>query len=422
MRVLHTSDWHLGVHHTSVSRGPDHDLFLGWLETQLASQEVDVLIIAGDVFDSMQPSADALRRYYGFLCRVEATGVAHVVIVGGNHDSPSRLDAPAELLSAMSVHVIGGLSGLDDAHSRCLVPLSDRAGVVRAVALAVPYVHEFRLGVRTTDADAAAIRAAFRAHFSRLYTELVDLAQGRWPGLPIIATGHLTMGPATAEDYPHAIHQVGTIDSLPDSVLDPRIQYTALGHIHRSYPVGANRRAWYCGSPIALSQHETSTPRKVLLVDLNPDPAGMATVTPLLVPAPRGLVHLRGTPAELETLAAAQTWDEPLPPLLFCVAVADALPGDLMGRLHAALAGFADGARPVVVELRQELVTPLVVLDEDDIIAPLHELTPGEVFAHLCRARGQGDVQGVEQAFHAIAAASVEDFDAMLKDVRGGAA
>jgi len=422
MRLLHTSDWHLGISHGATSRDRDHDHFLAWLTEQLAEHEVDALVVAGDVFDSMQPSADALRRYYRFLVQAAGSGLGQVLVVGGNHDSASRLDAPSEVLAALDVSVVGGIGGSDASWERCLVPLRRRAGDIAAVALAVPYVHEFRLGIRTTDLDREGIRAAFEARFGALYRHLADRAHAEHPGLPLVATGHLTLGAARREDYPHEIHQVGTIEGLPASVLDPRIQYAALGHIHRCYPVDDARRAWYSGSPVAYTLPEARTARQVLLVDLDPDPAGAATVTRLTVPSPRALRELRAEPDALVAEVRDLTWGEPLPPLLFCRAVADAVPADLVPRLHAALAAFPEAERPALVELRQERATPTPAAEDDAPMPPLDSLEPTEVFATLCRSVGLTETAALASAFAELASATDEDLEAMLAGVREASA
>lgn len=419
MRILHSSDWHLGIRHGSISRGPDHDCFFDWLLKTLSEREVDVLIVAGDVFDSMQPPAEALRRYYRFLGRVASSGVAQVVVVGGNHDSASRIDAPAEVLHGLNVHVVGGIGASEDTWTRCVVPLKSRSGAVEAVALAVPYVHEFRLGVRTTDPDQEVVRAQFRERFGRLYSHLADLAEARHPGLPIIATGHLTLGTeAKREDYPHEVHQVGTLEGLPVSILDPRIQYTALGHIHRSYPVGPERKAWYSGSPVAFSLPEAASPRRVLQVDLDPDPTGKGKVHPIEVPSSRGLLELRGAPDALLAMVRGLSWDHPLPPLLFCRAVTDSLGAGFTQSLHDALQSFEDDQRPCLVELRQERESALTFAPEDHVLPPLGELKPSEVFRTLCMARGRDDIEVLDAAFGSLAGATEDDFQAMLEDVR----
>jgi len=419
MRILHTSDWHLGIRHGLTSRGPDHDLFLDWLQGQLSEREIDVLIVAGDVFDSMQPSAEALGRYYRFLSQVGQSGVAQVILIGGNHDSASRLDAPAEVLSSLQVHVVGGIGATEISWERCLLPLVNRAGEVAAVGLAVPYVHEFRLGVRTTDLDHAAVRAQFEERFGAVYSRLCDLARERWPDLPILATGHLTLGEARREDYPQEIHLIGNVERLPDSVLDSRIQYTALGHIHRCYPVGKSRRAWYSGSPIALSIAEASTPRQVLQVQLDADPEGQARVERVEVPAPRGLVELRAEPDALVEQVEGLKWEESLPPLLFCRAVTDVLPSELPTRIHKALERFEEGNRPTLVELRQQRAS--AVDPEQSQRAPsLSELSAPEVFHTLCQSLGITETSDLDGAFASLSSATEEDFQSMIGTVREG--
>jgi exonuclease SbcD len=423
LRILHTSDWHLGIRHGPASRAPDHAAFLAWITDTLRDEAVDALVIAGDVFDSMQPSADTLSRWYRFLAGVSASGVRQVVVVGGNHDSAARLEAPADVLGALDVHVVGAVGLSDDSRARCIVPLKDRAGAVGAVCLAVPYVHEFRLGVRTTDLDHGATREAFRARFRELYAALVDEAAAAFPGVPLVATGHLTVGTeATREDYPHEIHQVGTLDALPVDVFDPRIQYVALGHIHRCYPIGGGRRVWYSGSPVAFSLPEARTPRRVLRVDLDPDPAGAPTVEKLDVPAVRALLELRAEPESLVDTVRTLTWPEPEPPLLFCRAVGDTLPADLPNRLHEALAAHPDDRRPVLAELRQERSTPIEAHADDAPLPALADLTPADVFATLCQSRGIPQDDPVFAAFAQLSSARPGDFDAMIRDAREGTA
>jgi exonuclease SbcD len=420
MRILHSSDWHLGISNGAASRGPDHDRFLAWLLGQLSGLEVDALIIAGDVFDSMQPSSSALSRYYRFLGAVGATGVRQVVVVGGNHDSASRLDAPAEVLAALDVHVVGGIGATASSWERCLVPLKGRDGRVRAVALAVPYVHEFRLGVRTTDLDHAAVRAAFAERFGALYRHLADAAQARWPGLPLVATGHLTVGPAQRQDFPHEIHCVGQLEGLPPTVLDPRLQYAALGHIHRPYPVVPGR-AWYSGSPVALALPEAAVPRRVLCVDLHDDPSGQPTVTPVEVPGFRALLELEAPPEALLERVRSLRWSEPLPPLLYLRALSDEPQPLLVNRLHEALLAFPEGERPALVELRELRATPLPEA-QDPPPPSLRDLGPAQVFATLCRARGLGEAPELAAAFASLESASRDDFEAMIAQALGGEA
>lgn len=417
MRILHTSDWHLGISTGPASRSQEQQSFLDWLLETLATREVDVLVVAGDVFDSMHPPAEALELYYGFLARVEQSGVRDVVIVGGNHDSPSRLDAPRALLRAVNAHVVGGVPSPELRAERMIAPLRARGHEEPvALCLAVPYVHEYRLGVRTTDLDRDQTRESFKAAFQELYASLAEAARARYGDLPLVATGHLTLGTGSRrEDYPQEIHQVGTIEGLPLDVLDPRIRYAALGHIHRSYRVG-DSSAWYSGSPIPYSLSEMNAARRVLLVEL--DGAGEAKVEPLEVPLERELVQLVGTSeAVLEELRALE-WSTPLPPLVHVRVEANFAEPGLARRLHEAVAAQDEARRPVLVEVQQRATGT-----EGESCAPLgpslEDLQPAQVFELLCDAKrlvGEEREQLVE-AFQQLSALDAETLDARLSEI-----
>ncbi|TVQ94977.1 MAG: exonuclease subunit SbcD [Deltaproteobacteria bacterium] len=418
MRILHTSDWHLGISHGVVRRDEDHDHFLRWLLDEIEARQIDALIIAGDVFDVMHPSAEAQRRYFGFLAQLAATDLPQVVVIGGNHDSATRLQAPSEALRALRAHVVGGIGADEATWERCVVPLRDRAGEIRAVALAVPYVHEFRLGVRTTDLDHQAIRRAFTERFGALYRGLADLAEARWPGLPLVGTGHLTLGEADSSDYPQEIHQVGTIDGLSTQILDPRMQYVALGHIHRCYPVDKDRRAWYSGSPLAMSLPEQASPRRVLDVTLSADPRGEPTIEKVEVPAPRALIEIRGTPDEVLRRTYGLKWSEPLPPLLFYRVLTDTMPTELLEKLNKVLDKSPSDKRPTLIELRQERLTPIPRLEEE-LPLSLRELEPIQVFSTLCQSQGRADTDELERAFQTLVSARDEDLEERIAEITG---
>jgi exonuclease SbcD len=399
-RILHTSDWHLGATLETVSREPDHALFLQWLTSALEEHAIDVLAIAGDVFDQAQPSAEAQRAYYRFLHQIARKRVRTVVVVGGNHDSPSRLDAPRELLDELSVHVVGGLLGDPATWDRCLCPVKGPDGRVEAVLLAVPFVHEFRLGVRTATADPASIAAEFRDRFAALYTDLADRAEALAPGRPIVATGHLACAGAVREDAPADVHMIGTIGGLPADIFDPRIRYAALGHIHRSYHVG-DSCAWYSGSPIALSSKEARSARKVLLVDVADD-AGVPEVRPLEVPAPRPILELRGQLDEVGDRLRAMTWDTELPPFVYAFLETDYVGAGVEAELHKAAEANPHGT-PRLLAVRRGLQRTAGVEPASAPTPPLSELEPEEVFLRLCAARGVEAEAELLDAFRIVA-------------------
>jgi exonuclease SbcD len=405
IRILHTADWHLGATLEGVNRDPDHALFLGWLAQQLETFAVDALVIAGDVFDQPQPSAEASRLYFSFLSQVALGGkVRKVVVVGGNHDSGARLDAPRELLGALDVHVVGAFER--DRLERCLCPFST-GGRVEAVALAVPYVHEVRLGLRSVLEREQGLAAQLQDRFRELYRELADRAQALAPGAPIFATGHLSCLGAQRDDAPAEIHLVGSLGGLPPEIFDPRIGYVALGHIHRGYRVGESR-CWYPGSPVALGLKESKTERRVLLVDL-PDagnPAGEPIVRSLAVPTFRPIVEIRGSADELADRLRALTWQAPLEsphqgtaggaasgrpvrlePFVYAILDGDRVPSGLEAQLHKAAQANPLGA-PHLVQVRPYRLPRASSCEPCAPAVRLADLSPEDVFLRLCQARG----------------------------------
>ncbi|MCA9514952.1 MAG: exonuclease subunit SbcD [Myxococcales bacterium] len=387
MRLLHTSDWHLGASLDGVSREPDHQLFLDWLVATLDREAIDALVIAGDVFDVAQPSAEAQRAYFRFLANAARTGVRAIIVIGGNHDSASRLDAPAELLGTLAIHVVGGIETGDDAarQDRALCPVRDADGRVIGVVVAVPYVHEYRLGVRPTAGDNQATRRDLHKAFKALYKQLATAAAARWPGVPLVATGHLTAAGVAPGDYGAAIHQLDRLGTLPGGIFDPRYDYVALGHLHRSFRVAASN-AWYSGSPIPLRLNETAEPRRVLRVEL-PAPGEGAEVTPLLVPPARDLVELAGPPEAVATALRALSSTAPLPPLVYARLAVESYDPGAPAALYAALDAHKDDARrPRLVSVRQDAPAPAEGAEEEatPALPRLRELSPEDVFRRVC--------------------------------------
>ncbi|MEO5727475.1 MAG: exonuclease SbcCD subunit D C-terminal domain-containing protein, partial [Byssovorax sp.] len=385
----HTSDWHLGSSLESASRDEEHRRFLEWLLVTLRDEAIDVLLLAGDVFHYAQPSAEAQRLYYGFLARVGAeTKVRQMVVIGGNHDSASRLDAPREVLDALRIHVVGGLTGEPSTWERCLCPIERPGGGVDAVVLAVPFVHEFRLGIRTTGRSPAEITADFRDEFSRLYTRLADLAEERWPGAPLIATGHMTCVGAEKGEYGTEIHQVGTIGGLPGDIFDPRLEYIALGHIHRMFPVEGTR-ARYSGSPLAMNVVEARSQRFVIRVELDASlPAGQrATTHKIPVPRWREILEVTGpTEVVLDRLRALESPHE-LPPFVYVKLEVDEYLTDGPFRVNEAIETHPLKTRPRVVEVHQKVAGREDAPTDGVERTSLRGMKPEEVFVRLHQAQ-----------------------------------
>lgn len=192
MKVLHTSDWHIGRTLYGQKRYDEFAQFLDWLSTTIAREEVDVLLVAGDIFDTNAPSNRAQSLYYQFLCRVATSACRHIIVIAGNHDSPTFLDAPKALLRSLDVHVVGAAS---DERNDEVLALNDAQGCTELIVCAVPYLRDrdirlAKAGESIADKESNLL-AAIRDH----YLEVAELAARTRDALgddiPIIAMGHL---------------------------------------------------------------------------------------------------------------------------------------------------------------------------------------------------------------------------------------
>ncbi|MBO3276291.1 exonuclease subunit SbcD [Pseudomonas schmalbachii] len=302
MRILHTSDWHLGQHFMGKSREAEHRAFCAWLIGQVREHAVDAVIIAGDVFDSGAPPSYAREQYNRFIVELRESGAA-LVVLGGNHDSVAMLEESRALLEYLDTRVIAAVA--EDPAQQLLV-LPRRDGHPGALLCAIPFIRPrdvlgSQAGQSAQDKQQA-LQLAIQAHYRTLYTLAEEKRTELDVRLPIVATGHLTTVGASASESVREIY-VGTLEAFPTSAF-PAADYIALGHIHRPQNVGGLEHIRYCGSPIPLSFDEARQTKEVLLVDL--DESGLRAVTPLPVPRFQPLQSVAGSLAELsETLAEA---------------------------------------------------------------------------------------------------------------------
>ncbi|WP_227676121.1 exonuclease SbcCD subunit D C-terminal domain-containing protein [Psychrobacter glaciei] len=271
LTILHTSDWHLGRRLYGRMRYEEFEAFLSWLEETISAQKVDVLIVAGDIFDTMTPSNRAQALYFEFLGRVSKSCCQHVVIVAGNHDSPTFLDAPSQVLKFLNVHVIG--TACDDLTDEVLV-LGDADGIPHCIVAAVPYLRD--RDVRSSSAGESAktkdanVIAGICAHYDGVAeiatAKQAELAKSHKRHIPIIATGHLfALDSKTTEDDGVRDLYVGNLGQISASMFDDCFDYVALGHLHVPQRVGSCDHIRYSGSPIAMGFGEARQQKQVLL-------------------------------------------------------------------------------------------------------------------------------------------------------------
>lgn len=271
MRILHTADWHIGQTLNGFSREAEHREFLGRLPDIVAQCDADAMIVAGDVFDGVNPSAESMKMLYDALARLHASRPRlQVVLIAGNHDPAGRLEAPRALLDSIGVHVVGILhrSGEDSAldMETHLRPLRDAAGEVRAHVLAIPYLRAIDLPMLTEDSAEPGASPVVKAT-RRLYAAAVAAARPLAGGLPIIATGHLHCAGGLESEGAERRILIGGEHAAPADVFPDDLAYVALGHLHRAQGVG-RPTIRYSGSPFPMSAAEIGYDHGLTLVEI----------------------------------------------------------------------------------------------------------------------------------------------------------
>ncbi len=315
MKILHTSDWHIGRTLYGRKRYEEFEQFLDWLIGCIETEGVEVLLVAGDVFDNGTPSNRALELYYRFLCRVADAGCRHVVVTAGNHDSPSLLNAPKEVLRFLNVHVVGCMA---EAAEDELVVLHDTNGKPELIVCAVPYLRDRDIrraeAGETFEDKGRKLVEGISDHYREVGETAVARRDELGGELPIVAMGHLfTSGGQTVEGDGVRELYVGNLGQVRADIFPDCFDYLALGHLHSAQKVSGSELRRYSGAPIPMSFGEAGQ-RKIVL-GLNVDVNGVS-VQEIPVPCFQSLATVRGDwqhinerVAELK-MAASPVWLE----------------------------------------------------------------------------------------------------------------
>ncbi len=351
-------------------------------------QEIDSLLVAGDVFETANPPATAQEAWYRFLAETRRRRPdLDVVVIGGNHDSAARLDAPAEILGEMGVRVVGGLPRLAPGGEldleRLIAPLHDQRGRVCGWVAAVPFLRPVDLpAAYINDVDADPLIEGVRA----VYTEVLASARARRrPGQALVAMGHCYMVGGEVSELSERRILGGNQHALPANLFPDDVAYVALGHLHRPQRVGGRAHVRYSGSPIPLSLAEADYPHQVVVVELDGDRlVGTREIrVPRFVPILRvPWVGYRPLPDVLPALAKLDplepgTPDEERPYLEVRLSLPAAEPG-FRRQIEDAL----DGKAARLVRLTVDYTGDGRALAESTR-TDLREVTPEDVFRRL---------------------------------------
>ncbi|MBI5141309.1 MAG: exonuclease SbcCD subunit D C-terminal domain-containing protein [Nitrospirae bacterium] len=389
MKLLHTSDWHIGRTLYGRKRYEEFEAFLAWLAETIQRNEVDALLVAGDVFDTSAPSNRAQELYYRFLCRVAASSCRHVVVVAGNHDSPSFLNAPKELLRALDVHVIGAAS--ENRDDEVLV-LGNENGAPELIVCAVPYLRDRDIRVAEAGESIAdkerKLIEGIRSHYADVAALAEQKREALGTAIPIVVMGHLFVaGGQTVEGDGVRELYVGSLAHVTAGIFPEGLDYLALGHLHVPQKVNGSDVIRYSGSPLPMGFGEAKQQKSVCLVEFA---SATAAVQLIDVPVFQKLERIKGDWEELSarilelSATGSQAWIE-------VIYEGDKVIGDLRERLDAAVSG--SGMEILSVKNNRIIVRALRLIHAGET---LDDLNVNDVFERCLAAHDVPEDQRTE--------------------------
>jgi exonuclease SbcD len=391
MKILHTADWHIGQLFHEYDRTYEHQQFLNWLVDTLQTEQIDVLLISGDVFDISNPSASSIKMFYSFLNKaIKLNSDLQIVITAGNHDSASRLEAPKPLLESSNVHIIGlvekDAEGNID-YQKLLVPIHDDSKNVKIWCLAIPFL---RMGDYPTILNCA---NPYTEGVTALYKDAFEYASlKKQDGQTIIAMGHLHTHHAEVSDLDKTERLImGGVECIPATAFHQDIKYVALGHIHKAQRIGGKEHIRYSGSPLPMSFSELNYKHQVIVFELDEEISELKSIEiPLSVPLqriPQTPLPLHEVIGLLDNLPIMDNNLQTVPFLEVRILLDGPEPA-LRHKVETALAGKR--VRLAKIDVKY----PASTLQAPEFITPdeLSELLPIDVFGKVYHSRYNIDV------------------------------
>ena len=292
MKILHTSDWHIGRKLYNQELEQDLDLFFDWLIKTIKQEKINVLIVAGDIFDLAYPSNSSLEQYYKVLRRLYKTDCKNIIITGGNHDSVSTLNAPKNILKFLNIHIIGGVYENTEEQ---IIEIKDENNTLELIVCAIPFLRgkDIRQSIAGEEYDERIV--AIREGISKYYYNIAEIVKQKYKAdIPVIATGHLFV---TNVDLPKEEKDlyIGSLQQISSERFPELFNYIALGHIHRPQKVSEKIR--YSGSPIPMSFSEREHKKSVVILEKK---SNSFIQKVLEIPIFRNLVLFKGNFSEVK--------------------------------------------------------------------------------------------------------------------------
>lgn len=392
-RILHTSDWHLGNSLHERSRLEEYEKFLGWLKQTIVSNNVDALLVSGDVFDTGNPGNSTEELYYRFLTSLNGTCCRNVIITAGNHDSPATLRAARSVLELLNVHVVASPDA-ESGFANEIIPLPTRENP-QLIVCAAPYLRapalQASLDGEKCESDEELVRKGTAAHFEKLKKLALEMCEKSGRKVPFVAMAHLYAAGAKASENPEAEYNiVGTLENVGATVFPPEFDYVALGHIHRPQKIGGEDRIRYSGSPLPMGFDEANREGSVLLVDFEEGKA--PKIRPVGVPVFQKLLTISGDSLDgiREQIAVR---DKEYPGAWVRVKYTGS---GSVGSLPQNLAGDFEGTTLSLLQAKYEgKASGFRPLDDDG--KDLSDFTPEMIFSRRLNESDLGNVSGKEE-------------------------
>jgi exonuclease SbcD len=401
MRILHTSDWHLGQSFFNKSRKDEHLLLINWLSEQVASHKISAVIIAGDIFDTGTPPSYAREMYNNLLVSLQQQD-CQLIVIAGNHDSVAMLNESKSLFKQLGSQVVTAPS--DDLTTQ-VISLTNQQGEDAALLCAVPFLRARDIQLsganESSEQKQKNLSTAIREHYQALYTHAQNIRGER--KLPILATGHLTAVGVSQTESVRDIY-IGTLSGF-DANLFPDFDYLALGHIHRPQWVGKQNKIRYSGSPIPLSFDEVNQQKTMTLLNLE---NAQISVTELAIPVFQHLQQLNGSLVEIKQALAALD-----PTINYWLAI-EVAEQDYLSDLREQIIQLTEGYNVEVLQLKRKRSTANGTLQQHES-ETLQELTPKEVFDK----RLETEVFAADQA--ELKARLEQKFEQLVAEIKVGA-
>jgi len=413
MNILHTSDWHLGRLLYGRPRTAEFEAFLQWLLCTIEARQVQVLLVAGDVFDTTTPTHQAQGLYYRFLHAAARAGCQHIVIIGGNHDSPTFLDAPQEILRALNVHVVGQAA----TPGQEVLLLRDAEGTPQLIVCAVPYLRErdVRTGTvgESIEDKANNYLLGVRQHYEAVATYAQALQQSLEQPVPIVGMGHIfTQGGRTLADDGVRDLIVGGLGHIHPQIFDQVFDYVALGHLHVPQMVGDRSWVRYSGSPLPMGFGEALQQKSVCLIRFQPamQPHRSlfeAQVECLPIPVFQTLRRLEGDwPFIQAALLELRQYEEPV--WLEIIYTGQ----EVIADLRLSVQELLESTEHEVLRLQNQFLLRQILqpLDEEK---SLEQMTPMDMFTRCLEARQVDKAQwpALQQTYQEVLSLLAEDVD-----------